>query len=78
MPKPLNPNHPQYPQNAQVKFDEAAAFVVKAEAALAAAGDADRAAALERVTAARRCRGNAEALTDAANGRPSSGGGPST
>ena len=69
-PKPLNPNHSQYPQNAQAKFEEAAAFVVRAEAALAAAeSDADRATALQRLTAARRWRDHAEAEADTANGR---------
>ena len=53
MPKPLNTSHPQYAQNAQAKFEKAAAFVVRAEAALVAAGDADQATALQRVTAAR-------------------------
>jgi hypothetical protein len=69
-PKPLNRNHPQYAQNAQARFDEAAAFVIRAEAALAAAGDADRATALQRVYAARRWRDHAEAEADAAVGRP--------
>ena len=69
-PKPLNRNHPQYAQNAQTRFDEAAAFVIRAEAALTAAGDADRATAQQRVYAARRWRDHAEAEADAAVGRP--------
>ena len=68
-PRPLNKRHPQYAQNAQAAFDRAAAFVVRAQAALAAAGDADRATALQRVTAARRWRDHAEAEADPANGR---------
>ena len=69
-PKPLNRHHPQYAQNALARFDQAAAFVVRSEAVLAAAGDADRATALQRVHSARRWRDHAEAEADAAAGRP--------